>query len=83
MKANLLDLRRRPGEILKALDQNEPVALYYRGRKKGVIYSAAKPKPGPREIKQHPAFGLWKDRKDLADVERAIDEWRKERFRDL
>ena len=83
MKANLLDLRRHPGEILKALDHNEPVVIFYRGRKKGVIYPPAKRKKGERAIKEHPAFGMWKNRKDLADVERAVDKLRRERFHDL
>jgi len=79
MKASVLDLRRRTREILKALERNETVTILYRGKVKGIL----RPVPG-REVKagsaaSHPAFGMWKDRRDLKDVARVVRDLRKGR----
>lgn len=79
MKASILDLRRRMKDILRALDQNESVIILYRGKKKGVILPIGMEKNKQKPISAHPAFGLWKDRKDMEDVEAAVDELRKAR----
>ncbi len=71
MKASILDVRRRMSEVLKSLERSEPVSILHRGKEKGVIYPVA-PKHGELSIKQHPAFGMWKDRDDLNDVDRAV-----------
>ena len=76
MKASLLDFRRRSKDILRALDRNEPVTLTFRGKPKAIIVPSGKP-AGKAIVKAHPAFGIWKDRKDLADVRGKIAELRK------
>jgi hypothetical protein len=68
MKASALDFRRRMKDILQALDKNETVTILYRGKKKGIILPAGLEKPEGRPVAAHPAFGMWKDRKDLRDV---------------
>jgi hypothetical protein len=79
MKATVLDLWRRMKDVIRALDRNEPVTLLYRGRKKGVLYPVQEEKAPVRSVKEHPAFGLWKDREDTRDVERAVRRLRKGR----
>ena len=37
MKASMLDLRRRMRDVLRALDRNESVTIYYRGKEKAVL----------------------------------------------
>ena len=69
MKATVLDLRRRTSEIMAALDRNETVTIFYRGRPKGIMYPARRIRKKRRPITEHPAFGMWKDRKDMEDVE--------------
>ena len=64
MKASILDLRRRMGEVLKSLERNEPVSILHRGKEKGIIYPTA-PRDSHMSVEQHPAFGMWKDRDDL------------------
>lgn len=78
MKASILDLRRHMGEVLKALDRNEHVTLTYRGHEKATII----PKKATGEIcmKKHPAFGLWKKRSDLEDVDAVVRDIRKGRM---
>jgi len=83
MKASLLDLRRKTGDILRALEQNETVTISYRGRKKGIIYPAETAKAAPAAPSEHPAFGMWRDRKDLKNVEQAVDALRKGRTHGL
>lgn len=83
MKATMLDIRRRMSEILKALDRNEPVTLLHRGKRKGVLY------PSSAERRERPsaatceAFGIWRGRRDLRNVEAAVRRMRKGRVHAL
>ena len=36
MKASILDLRRRMKDVLLALDRNESVTIFYRGKEKAI-----------------------------------------------
>ncbi|OGV53693.1 MAG: hypothetical protein A2X49_12675 [Lentisphaerae bacterium GWF2_52_8] len=67
MNATVLDLRKNMKGVIAALDRNEKVTLTYRGRKKAVIVPCAK-KASTMSVSQHPAFGMWADRKDMEDV---------------
>jgi antitoxin (DNA-binding transcriptional repressor) of toxin-antitoxin stability system len=82
MKASVLDLRRRMKDILRALERNESVTLLYRGRTKGIIMPAPR-KRGTVKVREHPAFGMWKDRKDMKDVDAFVRSLRKARYSDL
>jgi len=77
MKASILDLRRRMSRVLHALDQNEPVTIVHRGKRRGILY----PDRSRQKIAvtEHPAFGMWRDRKDLRDVGRAVRKLREGR----
>ena len=79
MKASILDIRRRMKDVLAALDRNEPVTITYRGKKKGVLYPAGEDKRKAGSIMEHQAFGMWKDRKDLEDVDAYVRSLRKSR----
>jgi hypothetical protein len=79
MKASILDMRRRMGDILRALEQNEPVTILHRGREKGIIYpSRTSHLPTPM-VREHPAFGMWKDRENMREVDRIVRKLRKGR----
>jgi hypothetical protein len=82
MDASVLDLRRNMKSILRALDRNEPVTLFYRGRKKGVIQPIAG-ESSAMSAKMHPAFGMWKDRKDMKNVAAYVRRLRRGRYHDL
>jgi len=78
MKASILDLRRHMSRILKALDRNEEVVLTYRGQEKATIVPTGQ---GTKEdVKSHPAFGIWADREDLADVKQVVRDIRRGRI---
>ena len=72
MKASILDLRRRMRDVLRALDQNEPVTILHRGRARGVLYPVSRHKTGRLSVLTHPAFGMWKERDDLRDVKSVV-----------
>ena len=79
MKVTALDLRHNLKKVLESLDRNEPVAVFYRGKKRAVIFPVRDNK-GPRlPVEEDPAVGMWEDRKDLKDVEKYVRKLRKAR----
>lgn len=66
MKATVTDLRRNLGKILEAIERSETVTLSKRGREIAVIVPKNRAKDKV-SIRDNPAFGMWKDRSDMAD----------------
>jgi len=83
MKASILDLRRRTRQVLNALERGESVTILYRGRKKGVIRPAGDTGGKEARASEHLAFGIWRDRRDMEDVERTMEGLRGGRTRAL
>ncbi len=81
MKASILDLRRRMKDILLALDRNESVTILYRGKEKAILSPCRQQTKKP--VKDHEAFGMWRDRKDMADVDTYVRNLRKGRLNDF
>jgi antitoxin (DNA-binding transcriptional repressor) of toxin-antitoxin stability system len=81
MDANLVDLRRNTGMILKALKKRERVTLSRRGKKIGQIVPLGE-EPGAVDILAHPAFGMWKDAGEKS-VPETVRDLRRGRFHDL
>jgi hypothetical protein len=79
MRASFVDLRKKSGEILKALERNERVTVLYRGRVKAVMQPLAGQGRRAGKVKDHPAFGLWAGRDDLKDVAAYVANLRKGR----
>jgi len=79
VKASILDLRRKMSEILRALDRNEPVTIFYRGKEKGILYPAKGGRHAAGPISQHPAFGMWRDRQDMQEVPEVVRQLRQGR----
>ncbi len=67
MRATMLDLRKNPKRVLKALDHNEEVTLTYRGKRKAIIVPLNHG-PDDASVSDHPAFGLWRGHKDGESV---------------
>lgn len=67
MNATVLDLRRNMKRVLAALDRSETVTLTYRGKRKAVIVPCDQDHD-QRDVSEHPAFGMWADRSDMANV---------------
>lgn len=68
MKATILDFRRRMSDIIRAIEHNETVIVFYRGKEKAVLSPINGRKGTGRSIADHPAFGMWSDRQDIEDV---------------
>jgi antitoxin (DNA-binding transcriptional repressor) of toxin-antitoxin stability system len=79
MNATILDLRRNMKGVIAALDRNERVTLTYRNRKKALIIPCDE-EAGRLPAREHPAFGIWANRKDLEDVGAFVRNLRKGRF---
>lgn len=80
MKISLHDLGRRVNEVLLALDRNESVAVYFRGKEKAILTPSHQ--RTERSVSDHTAFGMWRDRKDMADVGAYVRNLRKGRLAD-
>lgn len=80
MKMTFLDLRKRSKDIAKALDRNQTITLYYRGKVKGMIIPASEEPKKKLSVMDHPFFGMWRDREDMKDVQKWLDEIRKPRY---
>ncbi len=80
MQASFVDLRKKSGEIIRALNRNEAVTVLYRGQPKAIMrpINDESEKP-PLKAADHPAFGMWADREDLSDVSAHVRNLRKGR----
>ena len=83
MKATVVDLRRRTKRIMEAIDRNETVTITYRGKEKALMTPIGETKPKRRPMREHPAFGMWRDREDLKDVDAYIRRVRRNKLDDL
>ncbi len=88
MEANLLDFRRRMGDILRSIDRNEPVKVLCRGRERAVLVplssfsmqdkrTSSKPQ---RPMTAHRSFGMWKDHRGVQDADVFVRALRRSRF---
>jgi prevent-host-death family protein len=83
MNATISDLRHKTGEILEAVDRGETVHVLYRGKECAVIVPPTKRAKNRRSMRDHPACGMWADRKDMEDVHAWLRKIREPRFRGL
>jgi hypothetical protein len=81
MQASIVDLRYKMNDVLKALERNEKVSVFYRGKIKGVLVpsSTASKK---KKISEHPFFGMAPADSDKSVAEE-MDELRGGRYRDI
>lgn len=77
MEASILDLRKHMSKVLAALDMNETVKLTYRGKEKATIVPVVRLQNA--DLTCNEAFGLWADRFNTEDVEKAVRNIRKGR----
>ena len=81
MEMTAKDLRSKVGAALACVDRGETVTITYRGKPRarlvGVDPDQELPTAGKEE--RMPAFGMWRDRDDMADVEAHVRGLRKGR----
>lgn len=78
MKLSLNDVGRRMKDILLALDRSESVTIYYRDKEKAILSPSQQ--RTEKSVTDHAAFGMWRDRKDMADVDAYVRGLRKGRL---
>lgn len=69
MKATVMDLRYRMGDVVRALERNETVTLLYRGKEKGVIYPRRE--KSHRKVADHAFYGIAAERDESVEEEMA------------
>lgn len=80
MKANIVDLRYKMKDVLRAIDRGETVTVLYRGKPRAKLMPipTASGAGAPRTQDQ-PLFGLWRDREDLVDPASYVRDLRRTR----
>ena len=74
-------LRSRVGEVLACLDRGETVTITYRGKPRArLVGIETEDVTARRDASDFPAFGMWKDRNDLTDVDAHVRTLRKGRM---
>ncbi|WP_052812936.1 hypothetical protein [Desulfonatronum thioautotrophicum] len=66
MQASALDLRYKTRQIIQALERNEEVRIFYRGKLKRVI-QAVEPERKVKNLSDHPFFGMSRDARESVD----------------
>ena len=80
MKATIVDLRYKMNDVLKALDRNEQVTVFYRGKAKGTLIPLGK--KSQIKISAHPFFSMsaHDNKKTVQDI---VDGLRGSRYDDI
>jgi len=81
MKALILDLLRRTRDALRTINRNESVSVNFRDKEKTGM-SPGRPRMD-RSVKDHEAFGMWRDRDETADVDGFLHNLRNGRLDDM
>ncbi len=74
--ATAKDLRIRASSILEEVKRGDEVIITMRGQSIAVI----KPYKKTKKLFEPIGFGMWKDRKDMTNVQEWVAQRRKERF---
>lgn len=80
MKATVVDLRYKMNDVLKALDRNENVTVFYRGKVKGTLIPASQKQE--KGMTGHPFFGM-SSRETKRSVSDEMDMLRGGRYDDI
>ena len=78
VEASISDLRKRMKDIKSAINQREHVVLTYHGHKFAVMIPFEEEKK-KFKAEDHPAFGMWADREDMADPVAYVEKIRQPR----
>lgn len=80
MEVTAKTLRSRVREILACLDRGESVTITYRGKPRARLVGIENENEAERRGGgEFPAFGMWRDRDDLTDVDAHVRSLRKGR----
>ena len=71
-------LRSQVAAALACVERGEVVTITYRGKPRAKLVGVEQPQPLD-DGERMPAFGMWRDREDMADVDAYVREARKGR----
>ena len=69
MEISAKELRSKVGAALVCVGRGEAVAITYRGKPKARLVGMEQGLPTAGEEERMPAFGRWRDRDDIAEVD--------------
>ena len=79
MEITAKSLRNRIGEVLACVERGDSVTITYRGKPRARLVGIDDPAQGAETPEDHRAFGMWKDREDMCDVDEYVRNLRKPR----
>ena len=79
MEITTKQLRIEPGRIISEVDNGQEITITYRGKPRAKIVPIAARRNIDVESPDDELFGIWKDRKDMDDVDQFIRNIRKRR----
>ena len=79
MEISTKQLRIEPGRIISQVDNGQEVTITYRGKPRAKIVPIIDRRKIDTIDSDDELFGIWKDRKDMANVDRFIRKIRKGR----
>ncbi|MEA1911194.1 MAG: type II toxin-antitoxin system Phd/YefM family antitoxin [Spirochaetota bacterium] len=82
MEASIVDLRYKMNDVLKALERNEKVTVFYRGKEKGVLMPSFISNNPTQKITEHPFFGMSSTDSEKSVLEE-MNELRGKRYSDI
>ena len=77
MEITAKELRSKVGAALACVDRGEAVTITYRGKPKARLVGMDQGLPTAGEEERMPAFGMWRDRDDIADIDAYVRNLRK------
>ena len=82
MEITTKQLRMAPGRIISLVNTGQEITITYRGKPYAKIVPIARKVKKNFEKIEDELFGIWKNRKDMGDVEQYIRKIRKGRYSD-
>ncbi len=79
MEVTAKGLRSQVGAILACLDRGETVTITYRGKPRAKLVGIEQEGRVKQQGESLPAFGMWRDRTDMVNVEAYLGALRKAR----
>ena len=79
MEMTAKELRSKVGAALACAELGETVTITYRGKPKARLVGLDQEQPIDGEAERMPAFGMWRDRADMDDVDTYVRGLRKGR----
>jgi antitoxin (DNA-binding transcriptional repressor) of toxin-antitoxin stability system len=79
MEASVSDIRRKMKDVMSTIKCGEHVVLSYRNHPFAVIVPLEDEKKGKFKVEDHPAFGMWADREEMADPVTYVEKTRQPR----